>query len=295
METAKAYWQLTKPRITLAIFALFILAALASALGNYWLSLAEKLSKFLVGAAAVFASAAGSNALNCYFDRDVDSIMVRTRRRPIPQGKIRAKNGLLFSITFLGTSLVLTYLVGFLPTVLLLLGLSSYLLFYTLLLKRKNPLNVFATAPAVASPVWFGWIVGRGYLDFQGVLMGSVVMLWGPLHLWSLAMLFSKDYEKVNVPMLPVVVGWQKACWHILVLSIMLSFTSVLPFLLNYFGVIYLAGVTTLNTILIFLSVRALTLRTGRSAWLLYKFSAPYMVGLLLMATIDRLITLQNW
>jgi len=100
--------------------------------------------------------------------------------------------------------------VGVLPTILLLLGLSSYLVPYTLLLKMKNPLNVFATAPAVASPVWFGWIVRSGYLDFQGVLMNSIVMLWRPLHLWSLAMLFSKDYEKVNVPMLSVVVGWRK-------------------------------------------------------------------------------------
>ncbi|MCP8305310.1 MAG: protoheme IX farnesyltransferase [archaeon] len=272
-----AYWQLTKPRITFAIISLYILSLIISSSGDFRV-------ESLVGATAVFISIAGSNALNCYIDRDIDQVMARTKRRPIPSGKIKAKDALMFGMFLICISFVLASFLGYLPTFFLLLGLFSYIILYTLLLKRKSILNVFATAPAIATPVWFGWAMGRGTLDLQGLLMSSLVMLWGPLHLWSLATTFAKDYGKVSIPMLPSVVGRKKACGHILVLSIILSFTSILMFFLGYYGFVYLIGATIFNALLIFLSVRAVLRPTNRRSWFIYKFSAPYIGGLFFMA-----------
>ncbi|MCP8311362.1 MAG: heme o synthase [Candidatus Methylarchaceae archaeon HK01B] len=271
------YWQLTKPRIAFAIISLYILSLIISSSGNFKV-------ESLIGAIAVFTSIAGSNAINCYIDRDIDQVMARTKRRPIPSGKVKAKDALMFGIFLICISFVLASFLGYLPIFFLFLGLFSYIILYTILLKRRSILNVFATAPAIATPVWFGWVIGREMLDLQGLLMSSLVMLWGPLHLWSLATTFSRDYRKVSIPMLPSVVGRKKACGRILVLSIILSLTSILMFFLGYYGFVYLIGATILNAILIFLSVRAVLRPTNRRSWLIYKFSAPYIGGLFLMA-----------
>ncbi|MCP8320408.1 MAG: protoheme IX farnesyltransferase [archaeon] len=273
-----AYWQLTKPRITFAILSLYLLSVFTSTSGNL-----ANFGRSLLGAVAVFISAASSNALNCYIDQDIDRIMARTKRRPIPSGKIKAKDAFTFGMLSMLVSVIITYFLGYPAVFLLFLGLFSYIILYTLLLKRRSFLNVFATAPAVATPVWFGWVIGRGTLDFQGFLMGFLVVLWGPLHLWSLATAFVKDYEKVNVPMMPSIVGRQKACWYTLVLSIILSFASILIFFLGYYGLVYLIGVAILDAMLIFLNIRVILHPTSRRSWILYKFSAPYIVGLFFM------------
>jgi len=272
-----AYWQLTKPRITFAIISLYLLSLLISRTGDFRV-------ESLVGTFAVFISIAGSNALNCYIDRDTDKVMTRTQRRPLPSGKIKTKDALVFSMLLICISFILASFLGYLSTFFLILGLFSYIMLYTILLKRRSVLNVFATAPAIAAPVWFGWLMGRGTLDLQGILMSFLIMLWGPLHLWSLATTFAKDYKKIRIPMLPSKVGIKKACWYVLVLSIALSFTSILIFFLGYYGLVYLIGATSLNTILIFLSVNAILHPTSKRSWFVYKYSAPYIGGIFFMA-----------
>ncbi|MCP8323840.1 MAG: protoheme IX farnesyltransferase [Candidatus Methylarchaceae archaeon HK02M2] len=276
METT-AYWQLIKPRITFAVLSLYILSLFISRSG-------ELKIESLLGALSVFISVAGSNALNSHIDRDIDQIMARTKRRPIPSRKIKARDALVFGILLIFISFILISFLGNLPIFFLFLGLFSYIIVYTLFLKRKSILNVFATAPAIATPVWLGWIIGRGTLDFQGLLMSFLVMLWGPLHLWSLATTFAKDYQKVNIPMLPLMIGRKKAYWLIFILSIALSFTSILMFFLGYYGLVYLIGSSILNTILIFLNISAVFRPTARIGWYIYKFSAPYIGGLFLLA-----------
>lgn len=284
------YWRLTKPRVTLAIFLLFFLAVLAGGGGYSWLSKAEQLRKMILGSMIVLTAVSGSNALNNRMDYDIDGIMGRTKNREIPSGRISAKAAQYFGLSFITISAVLALVLGdYFPT-LLLIGLASYLLMYTLALKRTSVLNVLGVAPAVASPVWIGWILGKGYLDLAGFLTGVLVMIWGPLHLWSLASVYSEDYRSAAIPMLPSIIGVRRSCWYILTSAMVLSIGSLSLFFLGYYGLIYFVGVALASTVLVTFSIMTVARPSGRRNWIMYKFSAPYMVIVLLFAAMDRFL-----
>ena len=290
MGNVADYWRLTKPRVTLAIFLLFFLAVLAGSGGYTWLSKAELLSKMTFGSVIVMTAVSGSNALNNRMDYDIDGIMGRTKKREIPAGRISAKAAQYFGLSFITISGVLALILGNHFPTLLLLGLASYLLIYTFALKRTNVLNVLGAAPAVASPVWVGWILGRGVLDLAGFLTGVLVMIWGPLHLWSLAAVYSEDYRSAAIPMLPSIIGVRRSCWYILTSAMILSIGSLSLFFLGYYGLIYVIGVALASSLLVAFSAIAVARPSGRQNWLMYKFSAPYMVIVLLFAAIDRIL-----
>jgi protoheme IX farnesyltransferase len=215
--------------------------------------------------------------------------MGRTRFREIPSGRISNRSAERFGLSILAVSAVLASLSEFYFPILLAVGLSSYLFLYTLILKRHSVLSVLATGPAVASPVWIGWVIGRGYLDLAGLLTGLLVMVWGPLHLWSLATVFSEDYRSAAVPMLPVVVGVRKSRLYLLVLALILSTASLSLYFLEFYGGGYLVGMALMNSLLLIISVASVSRPSGRRNWILYKFSAPYMVVTLLLAAVDRI------
>lgn len=283
------YWRLTKPRVTLAIFLLFFLALLAGS-GDYWLSKTEGFWKLTIGSLIVLTSVSGSNALNNRMDFDIDSMMGRTRDREIPSGRISVEAAQYFGLSLVILSMILALFLGNYFPLLLLLGLVSYLLIYTLALKRTSVLNVLGAAPAVASPVWIGWIVGKGYLDSAGFLTGVLVMIWGPLHLWSLATVFSEDYRSASIPMLPAIIGSRRSCWYIFALAMTLSAFSLSLFFLGCYGLIYFIAVALASSLLVAFSVMAIARPSGRQNWIMYKFSAPYMVIVLLFAAIDRIL-----
>ncbi|MBS7622349.1 protoheme IX farnesyltransferase [Candidatus Bathyarchaeota archaeon] len=289
MGSTADYWRLTKPRVTVAIFLLFILAVLAGAGNSGWCSTGEETLRRALGTVIVLMSVAGSNALNNRLDSDIDRLMGRTRLREIPSGRISNRSAERFGISFLAVSVVLASLSEFYFPILLAVGLSSYLFLYTLILKRHSVLSVLATGPAVASPVWIGWVIGRGYLDLAGLLTGLLVMVWGPLHLWSLATVFSEDYRSASVPMLPVVVGVKRSRLYLLALALVLSTASLSLYFLKCYGVVYLAGMVLMNSLLLTISITSITRPSGRKNWILYKFSAPYMVVTLLFAAVDRI------
>ena len=289
MGSASDYWRLTKPRVTLAIFLLFLLAALAGAGTTIWQSAAAHNWRLTLGTAIVLMSVAGSNALNNRLDSDIDKLMGRTRLREIPSGKISNRSAQYFGLTILAISVILALASEFYFPILLAVGLSSYLLLYTVILKRHNVLSVLGAGPAVASPVWVGWIIGKGYLDLAGFLTGVLVMVWGPLHLWGLATVFSEDYRVASVPMLPAVIGVRRSRWFLLALALVLSVASLSLYFLGYYGAIYLAGMTLTNSLLLIVSVMSVVRPSGRRNWIMYKFSAPYMVIALLFAAVDRI------
>jgi protoheme IX farnesyltransferase len=284
------YWRLTKPRVTLAIFLLFFLAVLASGVGGNWIAKIDRVWKLTLGSVIVLTSVAGSNSLNNRLDFDVDKLMGRTRDREIPSGKISTRAAQCFGLTFILLSLILALASYYYFPLLLIVGLSSYLLLYTVALKRHNILSVLGTCPAVASPVWIGWIVGRGYLDMAGFLTGVLVMFWGPLHLWSLATVFHEDYRRAAIPMLPAVVGVAKSCRYLVALAIILSTASLSLYFLGYYGVTYLGGMILLNSLLLAIALATVVRPSGKWNWIMYKISAPYMILALLFAATDRIL-----
>jgi protoheme IX farnesyltransferase len=150
-------------------------------------------------------------------------------------------------------------------------------------------LNVFSTGPAIASPVWIGWIIGNGYFDFTGLLTGALVMVWGPLHLWSLAAVYSEDYRKASIPMLTSIISPKKSDWYLFLIAILMSAASFSIYFLGYYGIIYLIGLTLTNCVLLTITAVNAIKPSGRYNWLRYKFSAPYMVLVLLFAALDRI------
>ncbi len=269
------YGVLLKPKVLLAMLALYLTTFFTSSIysgnldGNYL--------EFFIGFMAVAFSVSGANALNCVYDRDIDSMMVRTSGRPLVRGAITVADANFFSWTMLGISGILAVYLGSIPIILLIEGAGSYLLLYTILLKRKTSINVLFTAPSVAAPAWFGWYLGGASLYPVGLLMGVLVAIWGPLHLWSIAFAYSKDYERVDVPMFPSMVSREYAINGILVaLGLLLGSSYLLAFWTT--SVSYLFGVSILNFILIMAGIRLYQTKSNRAGWVLFKLTSPYII-----------------
>ncbi len=249
------------------------------------------ISGFVLGLAAVSAAVGGSNALNCYLDRDIDAIMARTWTRPLPAGSIAANGAFTFGMVLLASASALSFALGPIPAILFLEGAGFYLIIYTLLLKRRTTLNVVATAPSVAAPAWFGWMMGGAPFNLQALILGLIVAIWGPLHLWSIAYAFTKDYVKVEVPMLPAVVSQEAAVRIIFgALLALVSFSYLLSLWAT--SLLYTLLVSLVNIPLTFAGVRFYAKPTRRAGWWLFKLTAPYIVVVLFAFTANQLLSL---
>jgi protoheme IX farnesyltransferase len=233
--------------------------------------------QFFIGFMAVALSVSGANALNCVYDRDIDGIMIRTSGRPMARGTISVWDASLFSWSMLTLSAVLAVYLGRIPVILLVEGVVSYLLLYTLVLKRKTSINVLFTGPSVAAPALFGWYLGGAPLYPVGFVMGAVVAIWGPLHLWSIVFAFNKDYERVGIPMLPTLLNREHAIIVVLsALGLLISSSYLLAIWAK--SQWYLIGVSILNLILVGSGLRLYSLKRNKDAWILFKLTSPYII-----------------
>jgi len=274
-ELAYDYGVLLKPKVLLAMLALYLTTFCTSSI--YSGSLNMDYLDFFIGFMAVAFSVSGANALNCVYDRDIDSMMIRTSGRPLVRGTITVADASFFSWTMIGASAILAVYLGLVPIILLIEGAGSYLLLYTVLLKRKTSINVLFTAPSVAAPAWFGWYLGGSSLYPLGLIMGVLVAIWGPLHLWSIAFAYSKDYERVGVPMFPSQVSREQAINGILVaLGLLLGSSYLLTLWTD--TIWYLVGVSVLNLTLMIAGIRLYQTKNNRAGWVLFKLTSPYII-----------------
>jgi protoheme IX farnesyltransferase len=286
----RAYWYgvLLKPKVLLAMLALYISCFFSS----FWILDGRPLdvAGFLAGLVAVAAAVSGANALNCYIDRDIDALMARTLGRPLVLRTVEPSNALWFGGVMLLAAAFLSLSLGLLPFVLFLEGCATYLVLYTGLLKRSSKLNVLATAPSVAAPAWFGWYMGGAPFYPLGLLMGCLVALWGPLHLWSLSYAYSKDYLDVGVPMLPVTVYPRHGVLYILTTAGLLVAASyaLVPWTNTP---IYAIGVSALNGLLVLIALRFRRSMSRKDGWILFKVTAPYIVVVLLLFMFDLMLS----
>jgi protoheme IX farnesyltransferase len=286
MGSAYEYGVLLKPKVLLAMLALYAASFLSShaTLGEG----AFRMDAFLIGLIAVASAVSGANSLNCYIDRDIDALMARTWGRPLVLGTVSPSGALAFGGLLLTASSAISLSLGLVPFLLFLEGAGSYLLLYTSLLKRRTRLNVLATAPSVAAPAWFGWYMGGSPLYPVGLAMGLLVAVWGPLHLWSLAYSYSKDYRRIGVPMLPAAVSRENAIKVILAALFILVSSSyaIVPWTRSP---AYAIGVTLINVPLLVVGLRFYRKRTSRAGWWLFKLTAPYIVVVILSFMVERL------
>jgi protoheme IX farnesyltransferase len=286
-KQAYDYWVLLKPKVLLAMLALYLTTFFTSSI--YSGNLNVDYLKFFIGFMAVAFSVSGANALNCVYDRDIDSLMARTSGRPLVRGTITVADASFFSWIMMGASAVLAVYLGLVPIILLIEGAGSYLLLYTLLLKRKTSVNVLFTAPSVAAPAWFGWYLGGTPLYPVGLIMGLLVAIWGPLHLWSIAFAYSKDYERVGVPMFPSMVSRDQAIRGILAaLCVLLGSSYLLTLWAD--SVWYLVVVSILNLVLFISGVRLYRSGSNRAGWVLFKLTSPYIILVFLIFMLTKFL-----
>ncbi|HXD55955.1 MAG TPA: heme o synthase [Solirubrobacteraceae bacterium] len=267
------YLELTKPKVQ----SLLLLTTIAT------MYVAGDPSPGLVALTCLggYLSAGGAGAVNHWFDRDIDKLMSRTSTRPIPAGRVRPRSALLFGCLLAALSLLeLSLTVNPLAAALSFSGFLGYVFVYTVWLKRRTPQNIVIGGAAGAVPPLVGWAAVRGSVGGTAVILFFIVFFWTPPHFWALSLLMKSEYEKVGVPMLPVVRGEAETRRQILLYSVLLYAVTQLPFCAGGFGTIYLVASLALGLGFIAGAVRLYRRADRRSALRLYLYSLAYLAAL---------------
>ena len=242
-EVVRSYWQLTKPRI--------IPLLLIETAAGMWVAGQGRVGPVLLLVTLLSGTfaAASAQTINCIYDRDIDYDMERTRHRPIPSGRIQPRDAWLFAaaLAFLSFTLLAAF-ANLLSASLAMLGIGVYVCVYTYWLKRSSPQNIVIGGAAGAIPPLVGWAAVTGALSPAAWVIFAIVFVWTPPHFWALAMLIQDDYAKVNVPMMPVVVGNESTArqiWLYTVGLVPLTLTLVYP--LGVCGAVYALGAIALG------------------------------------------------
>jgi len=241
--------------------------------------------------------AAGSaNAINQYLDRDIDLLMSRTRRRPLPAHDVTPENAVAFGIVLGAVSIALmAWQVNLIAAFLTLLAIGFYVVVYTIMLKRTTPQNIVIGGAAGALPPVIGWAAVTGRVDVPALLLFALVFYWTPPHFWALALRIRKDYEAARVPMLPVVRGVPETARQIALYTILLVAISLVFFAVAHMGPVYLVAALGLGAVFLW---RAFTLwRQAASpegslaqAIRLYRYSISYLTLLFVAVAVDTLL-----
>ena len=238
---------------------------------------------------AVGAGAAG--ALNMWYDADVDALMTRTARRPVPMGRVLPGEALAFGLT-LGSFavVVLGLLVNWVASALLAFTIFFYVVIYTIWLKRSTPQNIVIGGAAGAFPPMIGWAAVTGSLGLEPVLLFLIIFFWTPPHFWALALYRTEDYARARIPMLPVVSGDASTRRQILLYTLILVPFGVTPWAFGYTGALY--GVTAIVTGAIMVMLSWQVFRESRPAERasrnLFAFSILYLFLLFAVLLVER-------
>jgi heme o synthase len=272
------YVELTKPKVQ----SLLLLTTIAT------MYVAGDPSPLLVALTCLggYLSAGGAGAVNHWFDRDIDKLMTRTSKRPVPSGRVSPRAALAFGCTLAALSLIeLTLTVNALAAALSFTGFLGYVFVYTVWLKRRTPQNIVIGGAAGAVPPLVGWAAVTGSVSGTAVILFFIVFFWTPPHFWALSLLMKEEYRKVGIPMLPVVRGEEETRRQILLYSVLLYAVTQLPFCAGGFGAIYLVASLGLGLVFVACAVLLYRRKDRRSALRLYLLSLAYL-GLLFCAMV---------
>ncbi len=280
----RAYLGLMKPGIVLLLVITTVGGMSIAARG--W----PEWDLFLWTVIASILSAGGANALNSYQDRDIDGRMSRTARRPLPQNLVPPRNAMIFGLAcVIAGVLIMAWKVNLLTAALTLVGAIWYAGVYTRLLKRRTVQNIVIGGAAGAMAPVVGWTAVTGRVDFLALILFALIFLWTPPHTWAFAILVLKDYEKVGIPMLPVVKGLDETTRQVVFYSWLMVGVTLLPAFTGTLGRTYLVGMLILNVLFLYLAYRLRREPTKATANRLYQYSNAYLyLGFALMA-FDRM------
>jgi len=274
MSSLMAYLEVTKPRLWLLLIYTGIAGYIIASHGDINVNL---LSILLI---ALITGTSGANVVTSYIDRDIDSVMNRTRLRPLPSRRIYpAWKALVFGLILIVISLFTSLWINIIAFIFMVFGLVDNIIIYSAIFKRKNPINIIIGSFSGGAPAIIGYAAYTGSIDIFSLIIAALIVLWTPVHIWSLALYFKDDYKRANIPMLPVVISEKTAIRCIASTALLLViFTYIIPLTNQLFHTwMYYLPLTIMNIILLYLEIKLLIHPDIKISWKLFKFSSPYL------------------
>ncbi len=287
-DLVRAYVALTKPRI---IELLLVTTVPAMVLAWRYVDGMDPLTfAWLVVATLIGGTlaAGAANAINNVYDRDIDQIMIRTRRRPLPAHEVNPQDALVFGLILTVVSFGwLAFTTNLVAAFLSLLAIGFYVVVYTMLLKRSTPQNIVIGGAAGALPPVIGWAAVTGDISLPALLLFAIVFYWTPPHFWALALRIRGDYEAADVPMLPVTHGVRETTHQIALYTVLMVAITLVFFAVAQMGLLFLAGAIVLGGLFLAQALAMAREGTDARAVRIYKYSITYLTALFALIIVD--------
>jgi protoheme IX farnesyltransferase len=283
------YYELTKPRVVILIVFTAIVGMFLSVPGM------PDVTALLFGTLGIGIAASSAAVFNHVLDARTDILMMRTRGRPLPQGKLTERSALTFAtILCVISMLMLWFVVNSLTAILTFCSLIGYAVVYTMFLKRATPQNIVIGGAAGAAPPMLGWAAITGEVGSSALLLFLIIFVWTPPHFWALAIARKDEYAKVDIPMLPVTHGVAYTRLNILLYTILLVLVTVLPYLTGMSGLIYLITALILGVMFLYYAVQMMREPDNKLLPMqTFKFSISYLGILFAALLIDHYFLFQ--
>src|SRR5215208_6723447 len=289
--TVRDYVEVSKPRIVVVLVVTAIASLLAATRFDSTPAIAWDVSAWQIGFLTLAGALAsmGASALNHYYDRDIDRIMQRTAKRPIPDGRLSAKSVFTYGFTLCTLSILIAFFtLNPVATGMIAIGILFYVIIYTAWLKRINASNIVIGGFAGSAASMAGWATATGSIDLLGFLVGWLVFMWTPPHFWCLAIRSKDEYASVRIPMLPVLIVNEKTADYIFLnTAILLPYSVTLYFF--GLGLIYTLTAAVAGSVMLLYHYELTKRPTPDFAWKAYKVTAPYLVIIFIALAFDAL------
>lgn len=283
LSIVKDYWELSKPRVV-ALMLVTVLVGMLLAPREAWSWML--MFSTLLGISFCASSAA---AINHLLDCHLDAKMQRTQNRPVVKGRVTPKQVLWFSLLMASLGVYILYNeVNPLTAGLTFLSLIGYAGIYTGFLKRATTQNIVIGGLAGAAPPLLGWTAITNHIDPQALLLVLIIFVWTPPHFWTLALHRLHDYQKIDIPMFPVIYGEKLTKLHVLLYVFLLIIVTLLPVVIGMCGQLYLIGVMLLNLRFLYWAIVLYRKAEQKTAILTFKYSIYYLLGLFILLLVDH-------
>ena len=281
----RQFYALTKPRVTLlAVFCAVIGMFLATPGMVHWRVL-------FAGTAGIALLAGAAFAINCLIEQEIDAKMARTRARPLPRGELTSLQTVVFAGVIGGIGMFLLHRYVNALTMWLTFGtFVGYAIIYTILLKPATPQNIVIGGLSGAMPPLLGWTAVTGEVAPEALLLVLIIYAWTPPHFWALALYRTEDFTRAGLPMLPVTHGQKFTRLHVLLYTLILIASTLLPFAYGMSGWIYLVAALVLDGIFLYYAVRIYTAYSDRLAQQTFRYSVVYLAGLFTALLLDHYV-----
>ena len=291
LSNIKDYIEVSKPRIVVVLVITAVTSMLAATRFDNTSSIAWDVPgwKLLFLIICGTLSSMGASAINQFYDKNIDNLMTRTSKRPIPSGRLKANRVLVFGLALSVISVILSwFLLNSMATFMIGLGIFFYVVVYTLLLKRRSVWNIVIGGFAGSAAAMAGWATTTNSIDILGFLVGWLVFMWTPPHFWCLAIKMKEEYTRANVPMLPVLYGNKITSKYIFLNSLILIPYSMSLYFFGL-GMLYLTVAVISGSLMTVYHYKLMQNPTPEFAWKAYKVTAPYLVIIFIAIALDAL------